>query len=173
MLRESYDQSFRDKSKTRSKKSIKNAKLSSQKFAFNNGFIYCLDNPNLVLGVHDSENNFLTEVFLLKRNEDNPNLRWILRSNNTIVLKAKPGLALSAKLPSLDCVDSADYELNENYKNKSIVNEAIITLQPTIETDYGSSYQKWFFDEDIGLLYAFIPPIDSTSGIKNNKVLKF
>jgi hypothetical protein len=62
--RKSFDNDMHERFRTKSKRTAKNAKLSSQKFAYDKkyGFIYSIDNPNLVFGVVDIDNN-LNEVF--------------------------------------------------------------------------------------------------------------
>ncbi len=179
-LRESSEQPIlRDqKHRPKTKRSHRNIKLSSQKFAFSNGFIYCVDYPSYVLGVLDTENNFQVEVFLMKKSEENPNQRWIYaRSSNQILLKVRPSLALSVKVPQLDCVETldissdSDFLANNPILNKTLLNEPAVILQPTVETDYGNAYQKWFIDETIGLIYPFLPPNGLEIGMQNS--LKF
>ena len=87
----------------------------------------------------------------MKKNEENPNQRWTyVRSSNQIILKVRPSLALSVKVPQLDCVESLDLSsdsdllANNPNLNKTLLNEPPVILQPTIETDYGNAHQKWF-----------------------------
>lgn len=63
-----YDEELYEKFKPKPRKSVKNLKLISQKFAFNKtqGFIYSTEFPNLVFGVSDVENN-QSEVYLMKK----------------------------------------------------------------------------------------------------------
>lgn len=115
----------------------------------------------------------------MKKHEENPYQRWVLKPNNLIVLKTKPSLALSVKIPALDCVDPLDLNstesdllINNPNLNKALINEVSIILQPTNECDYGNANQKWFVDKTIGLIYAFVPPsdlgVDSQTDLKVN-----
>lgn len=154
----SYDNDLLDKFKARPKRSPKNIKLSSQKFAYNknNGFIYSIDNPNLVFGIIDAEAN-LIEVVLMKRNDDNVNQRWIYKQNGAIISKARSNMALSIKLPFIDMVDIDLYTIESEEKRhiKRILNEASIVLQPYIESEFGNANQRWLIDDSIGFIYAF------------------
>ena len=154
----SQDNDLRERFKPRPKKPLKNVKLASQKFAYSksNGYIYSMDNPNLVFGVSDAENN-LNELYLMRKNEDNLNQRWVFKSNGTITSKTRPNLVLTVKLPSLE---SADIDLTDKpeeleQKTKSILGESSIILQPYIDSENGNAHQKWSVDEKIGFIKAF------------------
>ncbi|CAF0796043.1 unnamed protein product [Brachionus calyciflorus] len=157
-VRNSIDQQLSDRFKPKPRKSVKNRKLSSQKFAYNktNGFIYNIDNPNYVFGVQDVENN-QSEVILMKRNEDNINQRWTYRPDGTIALKARSTLVLTVKLPP---IETSDIDINlldtdPYFMQKSIILGSQITVQQLIDFENGNSHQKWFIDEDIGFIYSF------------------
>ena len=163
--KKSFDADMHERFRTKTKRTAKNAKLSSQKFAFEkkNGYIYCIDNPNLVFGVLDNENG-INEVFLMKKVDDNVNQRWIYKPDGTFVSKSRSNMVLTVKLPLIENVD-IDLNLIEEEKEntltgsqlykKSINNEAAIILQPLIDSDYGNAHQKWHIDETIGFIYAF------------------
>ena len=150
-------------------------KLNSQKFSFNKdtGYISSMDNPNLVFTVSEVDSN-LNEVFLNKKNDDNINQRWQLRTNGFITSKSRPNMVLSIKLVSFESVNSqhplnkdaaaadeadakvADAKNSKNNKNnKSIHVESSIVLQPIIDGETGNAHQRWKVDEHIGFIYAF------------------
>ncbi len=140
--------------------SLKIPKLNSQKFAFDKfqGFIYSLVSPNLVLGVSDIDKN-LVEVFLMKRNDDNPLQRWVYTNDGSILLKCRQTMALTVKVPSLDKQSSMGFLSNKN-SEFSIMNDAPLILQTLISTENGNANQKWFIEDQIGLIFAFAPTYD-------------
>ncbi len=152
------------------KKHVKNVRLSMQKFAYNKtlGYIYNIDNPNLVFGIHDGENG-LNEVFLMKKNDDNINQRWILKSNGNFLLKGRSNMALTVKLPP---IESSNIKLNsddndeESNSLESIYSNASLVIQPLVDFENGNAHQIWFIDEEIGFIYAF-----ATSEFSNIEVM--
>ena len=174
--RKSLDADMHERFRTKSKRTTKNAKLSSQKFAYERqkGFIYCIDNPNLVFGVLESESS-ISEVFLMKKVDDNINQRWIYKLDGTFVSKSRPNMVLTVKLPLLENVDIDLNSIEDEKDNslltgsqlykKSIHNEASIILQPLIDADYGNAHQKWHIDEAIGFIYAFATQEEKNIGL--------
>ena len=160
----SIDQELHERFKPKAKKSPKNIKLTSQKFGFDkkNGFIYCLDNPQMVFGVLDADTN-LNEVFLVRKSDDSVNQRWHYKPNGIIISKARSNMVLTVKLAS---IEEADIELNLKEEDddklinikppkKNLHAGASIILQPLIDTDFGNAHQRWFIDDSIGFIYAF------------------
>ena len=155
---------LRAKFKPRPKKPQKNIKLASQKFAYNktSGYIYSMENPNLVFGVSDVENS-VNEVFLMRKSEENINQRWIFKPNGAIVSKTRPNLALTVKLPALENIDvdlnerldDLDPKAQEALRRETIMSQCSITLQQFIDVENGNAHQKWRMDESIGFIYAF------------------
>jgi hypothetical protein len=146
------------------RKSPKNMKLSSQKFAYNKntGFIYCIDQPSLVLAVGEVVNN-TSEVFLQKKSDDNINQRWIYRSDDGLILsKARLNFALTIKMPPLiETAETTTTQLNgdagdslEEKTAPSILTNSLITIQPLVDFEHGNAHQKWLLDE-FGFVYAF------------------
>lgn len=155
---QSFDQEFSERFKPKPRKNIKNRKYSSQKFAYNKvqGFIYSIDNPNYVFGVHDVENT-QSEVVLMKKSEDNINQRWIYRQDGTIACKAKSTLVLTVKIPPIENsnIDINLFETDPKYMEKSILKGAQISVQQFVDFENGNANQKWLIDEEIGFIYAF------------------
>ena len=165
--RKSFDNDMHERFRSKSKRTAKNAKLSSQKFAYDkrNGFIYSIDNPSLVFGVLDvtSKRN---EVFLMKKLDDDINQRWIFK-DSMFMSKARPNMVLTVKLPKIENVDIDLNTLEEEKENlltgnqayqKSVHNEASLVLQTLVDADFGNAHQVWYMDEDIGFIYAFAAP---------------
>lgn len=148
-------------------------KLSNQMFSYDKlqGFIYRKESPDLVLGVNDINANQI-EVYLMKKNEDNPLQRWIYSKCGSILLKCQQNLALTVKLPSLKNVDvSSLYHRNKEnttYLNNKITSSLIqnspLILQNLIDTEYGNVNQKWYIDDNIEFIFAFAPTYDRTYG---------
>ena len=159
------------------KKSAKNARLSSQKFAYNraHGYIYCAEHPSLVLGVLEGDNG-LNEVFLQKKSEDNINQRWLLKPNGVFLLKGRANMALTVKLPPIESAkidllahdeeEEQEQEQAEKRRLQSIYANAAIVLQPLVDFENGNAHQKFYVDEKIGFIYAF-----ATSDIYNIEIM--
>ena len=62
----------------------KHDESSIQKFSFDDGYITCLTNSHLVLGVHELE-GLSSEVVLLKRRQDDVTQKWILQENGFVL----------------------------------------------------------------------------------------
>lgn len=167
-ISKSYDQEINERFKPKARKSLKNLKLNSQKFAFNktHGFIQCMDNPNLVFGLLEIENN-QSEVVLMRKSEDNVNQRWIYKSNGVIFSRARPNLVLTARITALENaqIDINSIENQEDFFKRSIIQNSQITVQPLIDFENGNVHQKWFIDENIGFIYAFATSDEKNIGI--------
>ncbi len=154
-------------------KKFESPKLSNQRFAFDKqqGFIYKVESPDLVLGVHDTNANQI-EVILMKRNENNPFQRWVYSKSGSILLKSQQNLALTVKLPSLENVDvNSMYHRNKenlaylnNQNSDSIINNSQLILQNVISTEYGNVNQKWYIEDNVKSIFAFAPTYDRNYG---------
>ncbi|RNA38972.1 Doublecortin domain-containing 5 [Brachionus plicatilis] len=169
---QSFDQELGERFKPKPRRSIKNRKYSSQKFAYNKiqGFIYSIDNPNYVFGVHDVENT-QSEVILMKKNEDNINQRWIYRPDGTFACKARSTLVLTVKIPPIENndIDINLLETDSNYMQKSIIKGSQITVQQLVDFENGNAHQKWMVDEEIGFIYAFATNTENIAITAANK----
>lgn len=166
----SFDPELADKLKPRAKKGAKNVKFSGQKFAYNKqqGYIYCIDAPNLVFGVADGENG-LNEVYLMRKSEDNINQRWLLKENGVFLLKGRANMALTVKLPAIESVetdlnadeeeddDDQDVQVGSSRRKKkaSIYSNFSLVLQQLVDFENGNAHQRFFVDDVIGFIYAF------------------
>ena len=64
------------------KKERTNTDLQLQKFTFEDGFIACSHNQNLVLGVKETEQEGrIIDVVLVKRRTDDIYQRWVIKDN--------------------------------------------------------------------------------------------
>ena len=63
----------------------KHNESSAQKFSFDDGYITCLTNSRLVLGVHEIE-GLSSELVLLKRKPDDVTQKWILQDNGFVAI---------------------------------------------------------------------------------------
>lgn len=129
------------------------------------GFIYSVECPHLVLGVTDTDNS-LIEVILMKKNVENSLQRWVYTDTGSFVLKCRQNLALTVKIPPFENVDlSLTRKDNMDFLSSApIVNESPLILQSLIETENGNANQKWFVEENVGLIFAFAPKYDKSYG---------
>ena len=57
-----------------------NQSMQLQKFVYQEGYILCAYNQNLVLGVQESEGRII-EVVLVKKKQDDVTQRWTINEN--------------------------------------------------------------------------------------------
>ncbi|XP_013404290.1 uncharacterized protein LOC106169385 isoform X2 [Lingula anatina] len=136
-----------EKYKPKPKSSPRNVGMNLQKFKFENGHISCVYNPNLVLGVVESETR-VADVVLVKKKPDDAYQRWTLTDDGFLRSKHSPSMVLTVNMPAVQRHEAED-AATPSYPGCGV------TLQHKKNTKYGAANQKWGFDPELGFLYAF------------------
>jgi len=92
----------------------------------------------------------------MKRNDDNPLQRGVYTTDGSILLKCRQTLALTVRLPSLDAQPPTSFLTGR----ASLLNDAPLILQSLISGENGNANQKWFIEDQVGLIFAFAPTYD-------------
>nr|KAG5692334.1 hypothetical protein BaRGS_033199 [Batillaria attramentaria] len=118
-----------------------------QQFVYEDGFIACAANRNLVLGATTQEGR-VSEVLLVKRQPDDISQRWAMLGNGEIRSRISQKQVLTVSLPN------GIEGRGENARPLSFVG-CPITLQSRRANQFGHAHQRWHYDAETGLISAF------------------
>ncbi|XP_060074536.1 doublecortin domain-containing protein 1-like [Ylistrum balloti] len=119
-----------------------------QRFVFEDGYIACQSNRNLVLGVQEQEGR-ISQVTLVKRRPDDIHQRFIMRENGEIRSKHGQRTVLTVSLP-------ANEPFSEDEEGRTLTySGCAVTIQQRKTNMYGKSHQRWHYDAETGHIHAF------------------
>ncbi|XP_064601230.1 doublecortin domain-containing protein 1-like [Liolophura sinensis] len=133
--------------KFKPKLSPRQPRSTLQKFDFQDGFISCASNPDLVVGVADLDGQ-TNQVVLVKRRPDDVHQRWVIKDDGIIHSKYNQQLVLTVSLPHCSPSDS------DGTSPISLVGSQV-TLQRRQTSQYGRANQLWRYDAESGFISAF------------------
>ncbi|XP_069133406.1 doublecortin domain-containing protein 1-like [Argopecten irradians] len=119
-----------------------------QRFVYEDGYIACQSNRNLVLGVQEKEGR-ISQVTIVKRRPDDINQRFIMRENGEIRSKHGQRTVLTVSLP-------ANEPFSEDEEGRTLTySGCAVTIQQRKTNMYGKSHQRWHYDAETGHIHAF------------------
>lgn len=128
------------------KKQDDNLAMQLQKFTFEDGYIACTFNKNMVLGLSEAESSQNTDVILVKRSPDDIFQRWIMHENGIIQCKNNPSLVLGVSMPV--------YQTKSESHCASYYGCQVVVQKRKI-TQFGRANQRFYHDESMGYIQAF------------------
>lgn len=146
------------------------AKLSSQRFVYNNGFISLVDVPGLVLTVPPDVDASATvcEVFLARKNEDSVHQRWVYRADDGLIVSRLPSRSLMCLSLRLPAIESTGFDVatpsqqsqqqpdsQDQHSSSCFYDQAPVIVQLLVDYQNGNAQQRWSIDQITGFIYAF------------------
>ncbi|XP_052066407.1 doublecortin domain-containing protein 1-like isoform X1 [Mytilus californianus] len=119
-----------------------------QRFKFEDGYISCAANRELVLGLMEQEGR-VRQVLLVKRKPDDINQRWVMKENGEIRSKHSNQTCLTVSMPNNE-------PFSEDEEGRPLTFSGCpVTLQARKTNKYGKAHQRWHYDAETGFIHSF------------------
>ncbi|XP_076116553.1 doublecortin domain-containing protein 1-like isoform X1 [Mytilus galloprovincialis] len=119
-----------------------------QRFKFEDGYISCAANRELVLGLMEQEGR-VSQVLLVKRKPDDINQRWVMKENGEIRSKHSNQTCLTVSMPNNE-------PFSEDEEGRPLTFSGCpVTLQARKTNRYGKAHQRWHYDAETGFIHSF------------------
>uniref|UniRef100_A0A7M5XNG7 Doublecortin domain-containing protein n=1 Tax=Clytia hemisphaerica TaxID=252671 RepID=A0A7M5XNG7_9CNID len=134
------------------------------KWIYRGEFIQLESNPNMVIGLQETDASVNLEVVVCKKRFEDPNQRWTFADDGTISLVSNPNLVLTVATPSMK-----DEAFVEEDITTSLYDHARLIVTNRKAVVNGNANQIFWLDEETKLLHAFATDdvnIELTSAIQ-------
>ncbi|KAJ8299403.1 hypothetical protein KUTeg_023463 [Tegillarca granosa] len=126
----------------------KTPRKTLQQFVYEDGYIACAANRELVLGVLEQEGR-VNQVMLVKRNPGDINQIWMMKENGEIRSKHNNRLVFTVAMP-------ANEPFAEDEDGRPLTfSRCPLTIQGRRTNVYGKAHQRWHYNADTGYIHAF------------------